>query len=75
MRITVFFYKSLSARIQNDAVLNYLNVVKDRFLPPPISVTRTTTSDIKRVKQDVDAHYLFLTENLALKAQLGATTL
>ena len=49
--------------------------MKDRFLPPPISVTRTTTSDIKRVKQDVDAHYLFLTQNLALKAQLGATTL
>ena len=55
--------------------LNYLNVVKDRFLPPPISVTRTTTSDIKRVKQDVDAHYLFVTQNLALEAQLGATTL
>ena len=31
--------------------------------------------NIKRVKQDVDAHYLFLTQNLALKAQLGATTL
>ena len=29
---------------------SYLKVVKDRFLPPPISVTRTTTSGLKWVK-------------------------
>ena len=38
-----------------------LKVVKDRFLPLPISVTRTTTSGLKWVKCDVDAHYLSLT--------------
>ena len=54
---------------------SYLKVVKDRFLPPPISVTRTTTSGLKWVKRDVDAHYLSLTQNLALKAQLGVTAL
>ena len=52
---------------------SYLKVVKDRFLPPPILVTRTTTSGLKWVKRDVDAHYLSLTQNLALKAQLGVT--
>ena len=33
---------------------SHSNVVKDRFLPSPISVTRTTTSGLKWVKQDVD---------------------
>ena len=54
---------------------SYLKVVKNRFRPPPFSVTRTTTSGVKWVKQDVDAHYLSLTQNLALKAQLGVTAL
>ena len=54
---------------------SYLKVVKDRFLPLPISVTRTTASGLKWVKRDVDAHYLFLTQNLALKVQLGVTTM
>ena len=54
---------------------SYLKVVKDRFLPPPISVTHTTITGLKWVKRDVDAHYLSLTQNLALKAQLGVTTL
>ena len=54
---------------------SYLKVVKDRFLPLPISVTRTTTSGLKWVKRDVDTHYLSLTQYLALKAQLGVTTL
>ena len=52
-----------------------LKVVKDRFLPLPISVTCTTTSGLKWVKKDVDAHYLSLTQNLALKTQLGVTAL
>ena len=52
-----------------------LKVDKDRFLTPPISVTRTTTSSLKWVKWDVDAHYLSLTQNLALKTQLGVTAL
>ena len=54
---------------------SYLKVVKDRFLPLPISVTCTTTSGLKWVKKDVDAHYLSLTQNLALKTQLGVTAL
>ena len=54
---------------------SYLKVVKDRFHPQPISVTRTTTSGLKWLKWDVDAHYLSLTQNLALKAQLGVTAL
>ena len=54
---------------------SYLKVVKDRFLPPPISVTRTTTSGLKWVKRDVDAYYLSLTQSLALKDQLGVTAL
>ena len=54
---------------------SYLKVVKDRFRPQPISVTRTTTSGLKWLKWDVDAHYLSLTQNLALKAQLGVTAL
>ena len=29
---------------------NYLKVIKDRFLTPPISVTRTKTSGLKWVK-------------------------
>ena len=53
----------------------YLKVVKDKFLPPPVSVTRTATSGVKWVKRDVDAQYLSLTQNLALKAQLGVTAL
>ena len=55
--------------------LSYLKVVKDRLLPPPISVTHTTTSGLKWVKRDVDAHYLSLTRNLALKAHFGVTAL
>ena len=39
---------------------SYLKVVKDKFLPPPISVTPTTTSGLKWIKRDVDAHYLSL---------------
>ena len=31
---------------------SYLKVVKDRFLPPPISVTRTTTGGLRWVKRD-----------------------
>ena len=54
---------------------SYLKVVKDKFLPPPISVTRTTTSGVKWVKRDVDSQYLSLTQKLALKAQLGVTAL
>ena len=54
---------------------SYLKVVKNRFLPPPISVTHTTTSGLKWAKRDVDAHYLSLTQNLALKSQLGVTVL
>ena len=54
---------------------SYLKIVKDRFLPLPISVTRTTGSGLKWVKRDVDAHYLSLTQNLALKARLGVTAL
>ena len=46
---------------------SYLKVAKDRFLPPPISVTCTTTSGLKWVKRDVDTDYLCLTQNLALK--------
>ena len=42
-----------------------------QVLPPPISHTRTTTRGLKWVKRDVDAHYFSLTQNLALKAQLG----
>ena len=52
-----------------------LKVAKDRFLLLPISVTRTTTSGLKWVKWDVDTHYLSLTQNLAMKAQLGVTAL
>ena len=54
---------------------NYLKVVKDRFLPPPIPVTRTTTSGLKWVQRDVDAHYLSLIQNLALKVQFGIIAL
>ena len=54
---------------------SYLKLVKNRFLPPPISVTRTIASGLKWVKRDVDAHYLSLTQNLALEAQLGVTAL
>ena len=54
---------------------SYLKVVKDGFLPLPISVTRTTTSGLKWVKRGIDGHYLSLTQNLALKAQLGVTAL
>ena len=54
---------------------SYLKVVKDRFHPSLISVTRTTSSGLKWLKRDVDAHYLSLTQNLALKAQLGVTAL
>ena len=54
---------------------SYLKIVKDRFLPPPISVRGTTTSGLKGIKQDINAHYLSLTQNLALKAQLGVTAL
>ena len=53
---------------------SYLKV-KDRFLPPPISVTHSTASVLKWVKRDVDAQYFSLTQNLALKAQLGVTAL
>ena len=55
--------------------LSYLKVVLDRFLPLPISATCTATSGLKWVKWDVDAHYLSLTQNLALKTQLGVTAL
>ena len=54
---------------------SYLKVVKDRFLPSPIWLTCTTIRGLKWVKRDVDAHYLSLTQNLALKAQLGVTAL
>ena len=54
---------------------SYLKVVKNRFLPPPISVTRTTTSGLKWVKQDIDARYLFFTQSLTFKAQLDVTAL
>ena len=54
---------------------SYLKVVKNRFLPLPISVTSPTTSGLKWVKRDVDGHYLSLTQNLALKVQLGVTSL
>ena len=54
---------------------SYLKVVKNRFLPLPISVTSPTTNGLKWVKRDVDGHYLSLTQNLALKVQLGVTAL
>ena len=55
--------------------LSYVKVVKDRFFPPPIWVPRTTTSGLKWVRRDADAHYLSITENLALKAQVRVTAL
>ena len=67
--------KCKDSKCCNRFCLSYLKVVKDGFLPPPISVTRTTTSGLRWVKRDVDAHYLSLTQNIALKAQLGVTAL
>ena len=54
---------------------SYLKVVKDWFRSLLISVTRTTTSSLKWAKEDVDANYLSLTQNVASKAQLGVTAL
>ena len=40
-----------------------------------LSFSRFLTSGLKWVKRDIDAHYLSLTQNLPLKAQLGVTAL
>ena len=54
---------------------SYLKVAMDRILSLPISITRTTASGLKWVKWDVDAHYLSLAQNLALKSKIGVTNL
>ena len=54
---------------------SYLKIVKERLLPPLIAIIRRTIRKLKWVQRDVDAHYLFLSENLAFKAQLGVTAL
>ena len=50
---------------------SYLNIVKDRFLPPPLSVLRKDGL-LKWVKGDSEAHYLSLTQNIAMKDQLNS---
>ena len=50
--------------------LSHLKVVKDSFLPLRTSVTCTTTSGLKWVKRDVDAHYFSLIQNLAFQLKL-----
>ena len=54
---------------------NYLKIMTERFLPPPIAVTRSTINGLKWMKHDDDAHYLSLSQNLAFKAQVGVTAL
>ena len=45
---------------------SYLEVIKDRFLPPPIPIVQTTDG-LKWVTDDKGATYLTLCQNLAMK--------
>ena len=48
---------------------SYLKIMKDRFLPPPLSVVYSSTG-IKWAKDDKEASYLSLFQNIALNGSL-----
>ena len=73
MAIHYIFYKSLSARIQNAAV-HFVPAI-EKLLRQVSFCTNFTASGSKWLRRDLDAHCLSLTQNLALKAQLGVTAL
>lgn len=52
---------------------SYLKIVKDRFLPPPLPVTYDKKGGIEWAKDDKEAKYLSLFQNLALNASLIPT--
>ena len=53
---------------------SYLKIITEMFLPPPIAVTRITINELKCVKRHVDAHYLFLWQNLYHKIKIFKPT-
>ena len=49
---------------------SYLKIMKDQFLPPPLPVTYEKKGGIEWAKDDKEAKYLSLFQNLALNARL-----
>ena len=49
---------------------SYLKIMKDRFLPPPVPVVYSQNGVIEWAKDDKEASYLLLFQNIALNASL-----